>query len=129
MKLLKDTEEEEGDEKEKKEGHGNREERRKEEAAEENRELEREEIGRAVKNMKKKKAAGIDEIPMKAWMFGGKAVSKSLLDLMNQIWKEEIIPEEWRISVVVPVYKKGDQKKAENYRGIVITQVFAMHGV
>lgn len=34
------------------------------------------------------------------------------------MWKEEIIPEEWRISVVVPVYKKGDQEKAENYRGI-----------
>lgn len=75
-----------------------------------------EEIGRAVENMKKKEAVRINEISMEAWMFGGEAVSKSLL--MNQMWKEENIPKEWRISVVVPVYKKGDQEKTENYRGI-----------
>lgn len=117
MKLLEGMEEEERDEKKEEERHGNREERRKEEAAEENRALGRKEIRRAVKNMKKKKAARIDEIPMEAWMFGGEAVSKSLLDIMNQMWKEEKIPEEWRISVIVPIYKKGDQEKAENYRG------------
>lgn len=76
--------------------------------------------------MKKKEAAGIDEIPMEAWIFGGEAVSKSLLDLMNQMWKEENIPEEWRISVVVPVeeyrYKKGESGKLQRY-------IFAMHGI
>lgn len=118
MKLLEGMEEEERDEKKKEERHGNRKERRKEEAAEENRALGRKEIRRAVKNMKKKKPAGIDEISMEAWMFGGEAVSKSLLDIMNQMWKEEKIPEEWRISVIVPIYKKGDQEKAENYRGV-----------
>lgn len=118
MKLLEGMEEEERDEKKEEERHGNRKERRKEDAAEENRALGRKEIRRAVKNMKKKKLAGIDEISMEAWMFGGEAVSKSLLDIMNQMWKEEKIPEEWRISVIVPIYKKEDQEKAENYRGV-----------
>lgn len=45
-------------------------------------------------------------------------VEKRLLDIMNQIWKEEKIPEEWKTSVVVLIYKNGDQEKAENYRGV-----------
>lgn len=28
------------------------------------------------------------------------------------------MPKEWRMSVVVPLYKKGDPERPENYRGI-----------
>lgn len=74
-------------------------------------------IGRALRDMKKRKAAGIDEIPMEAWMFGGE-LSGCLRDLLVQIWKEEKIPEDWKVSMIVPIHKKGDQEKAENYRGV-----------
>jgi len=28
------------------------------------------------------------------------------------------MPEEWKNSIVIPLYKKGDKQKMENYRGI-----------
>ena len=85
---------------------------------EEERELEEGEIADAVKRMKLGKAAGIDGIPMEALRFCGSAVGSCLVDLIKQIWKEGTIPSEWKISIVVPLYKRGDKEKAENYRGI-----------
>jgi len=81
-------------------------------------ELESEEITRAVRRMKKKKAAGYDGIPMEAWLYGGKAVREGLIDVIRQAWKEGITPRDWKMSVIVPIFKKGDQDRAENYRGI-----------
>lgn len=110
----------EGSEEEEKKG---REEKDEEEKQREGRvrweeELEEEEICRAVRKMKKGKAAGTDGIPMEAWLYGSYTIREGLVDLFKQIWKEGRFPKEWRRSVVMPIYKKGDKEKAENYRGI-----------
>jgi hypothetical protein len=36
----------------------------------------------------------------------------------NIIYKNEQIPNEWKRSIIVPIYKKGDKRKPENYRGM-----------
>ena len=42
-----------------------------------------------------------------------------LLDLLQKIFEQEKMPEEWRDSVIVPISKeKGDIKDCGNYRGI-----------
>ncbi|XP_039309944.1 golgin subfamily A member 6-like protein 1 [Solenopsis invicta] len=82
--------------------------------------LEREEIGRAIGRMKKKKAAGIDGIPMEAWLYAGSFLREKVIRLIQQVWKEGEMPEEWRRSIIVPLYKKGDQEKMESYRGILL---------
>ena len=42
-----------------------------------------------------------------------------LLDLCNGIAKERRIPEDWKSSVVLPIYKsKGDPMECGSYRGI-----------
>ena len=47
---------------------------------------------------------------------GGIAV---LTKLFNEILREEKMPEAWRESVVVPIFKgKGDIQDCRNYRGI-----------
>ena len=88
------------------------------EEAEEEKELEEEEIGKAVLRLKLGKAVGIDSIPMEAWRFGGEAIKKGLVEVIRKVWKKGILPEEWRKSIVVPLYKRGDVEKVGNYRGI-----------
>jgi hypothetical protein len=34
------------------------------------------------------------------------------------IWNKEELPEEWKESVIVPIYKKGDKTECNNYRDI-----------
>ena len=59
--------------------------------------------------MKKNKATGPDEIPVEAWRVLGEEGVDLLWDLMTKIEEQEHIPDEWRESVLVPIYKeKGD---------------------
>jgi hypothetical protein len=37
---------------------------------------------------------------------------------MNSIWNKEEVPEQWKESVIVPVYKEGDKTDCSDYRGI-----------
>lgn len=61
--------------------------------------------------MKEKKTAGIDEILMEAWRYGGKWVKQGLRDLVKQIWNKDGIPEDWKLGIIVPIYKKRDRDK------------------
>ena len=41
-----------------------------------------------------------------------------IIKLIISIWDKEELPEEWKESIVVPIYKKGDKTDSSNYRGI-----------
>lgn len=83
------------------------------------REVTREEVERAVKKMKNGKAVGVDEIPVEVWKCLGADGIDILWDLMRKVMQQERIPNEWRKSVMVPIFKgKGDVQQCGNYRGI-----------
>jgi len=63
------------------------------------------------------KSPGIDQIQSKLIKAGGRTIHSEIHKLINSIWNEEELPEEWKESIIVPIYKKGD-KKDSNYRGI-----------
>ena len=79
----------------------------------------REEVKNAVRRMKKGKAAGPDELPVEILKYMGKMRIKFLTRLFNRLLVGEWMPEEWRRSVLIPIYKnKGDAHCCGNYRGI-----------
>jgi len=82
-----------------------------------------EEIEFQLKNIKKKKAIGIDGIVGEAWLYSNGRIKERLKDLLKRIWKEESFPEEWRNGVITPIHKKGDTSDVRNYRGVTL------HGV
>jgi len=81
-------------------------------------ELQEKEIWEVLKRMKKNKAVGADGLPMEVWKYAGSDLRKGLAKLMNLMWKEGRMPEDWRKSVIVPIYKRGDPNLPSNYRGI-----------
>jgi len=38
--------------------------------------------------------------------------------LINSIWNKEELPEEWKETIIVPIYMEGDKTDCSNYRGI-----------
>ena len=61
----------------------------------------------------------MDEIPVEVWKILGEEGVDMLLDLLQKIFEQEKMPEEWRDSVIVPIFKeKGDIQDCGNYRGI-----------
>ena len=43
-----------------------------------------------------------------------------MYELVRQIWEEERIPYDWKETIMVPVHKRGDRDRCENYRGIAL---------
>ena len=48
-----------------------------------------------------------------------------VLDFCNKALVDKIVPEQWRISNIIPVPKKGDLTDTNNYRGISLTSLVA----
>ena len=79
----------------------------------------REEVKNALRRMKKGKVVGPDELPIEVWKCMGKMGIKFLTRMFNRLLIAERMPEEWRRSVLIPIYKnKGDTQCCGNYRGI-----------
>ena len=50
-------------------------------------------------------------------------VSKPVALLLNKIMDEGCIPQDWKMTYVSPVFKKGARNKADNYRPISLTSI------
>ena len=67
------------------------------------------EVTAVLKTMKRHKAPGLSGLVAEMIQATGETGTQWLLDLCNGIVKEGCIPEDWKSSVVLPVYKgKGD---------------------
>jgi len=79
---------------------------------------EKEEIKEAIKILKNNKAPGDDIIGAELIIEGEELIVNEMWELIKKIWQQEQIPEEWKIAVVCPIYKKGNPEDCHNYRGI-----------
>jgi hypothetical protein len=50
-------------------------------------------------------------------------LKKRLHALICKIWRDEKMPDDWKIGLIIPLCKKGDKLKCENYRGITLLNV------
>ena len=78
-----------------------------------------EEILYALRNLERGKAAGPDGVLNE--MFGGEKMISSMRALFNSFTELEEYPQEWRRSLIVPVFKDGDREELDNYRGIALS--------
>jgi hypothetical protein len=68
----------------------------------------------AIEKINRYKSPGIDQIPAELIH----TLRSEIHKLINCIWDKEELPEQWKESIIVPIYKKGDRTDCSNYRGI-----------
>jgi hypothetical protein len=76
------------------------------------------EVEIAVAKLKKYNSPGSDQIPAELIQAGGEILLSVIHKLINSIWNEEELPDQWKESIIVPIYKKGDKTDCRNYCGI-----------
>lgn len=59
---------------------------------------------------------------------GGEELEDWIKGFCNRIWKGEGWPEEWKEGVIVPIVKKGEGERVEEYRGVTLmTTVYKLY--
>ena len=78
------------------------------------------EVTEVAKQLHSGKAPGVDEIRPEIMKALGVEGPSWLTRLINIAWKSGAVLKEWQTRVVVPLFKKGDQRVCANYRGITL---------
>jgi hypothetical protein len=76
------------------------------------------EIEIAVARLKKYTSPGSDQIPAERVQAGGEMLLSVIHKLINSIWNKVELPDQWKESLIVPIHKKDDKTRCNNYRGI-----------
>ena len=82
------------------------------------------EVEMAIEKLKRHKSPGNDKIRAEMIQAGGRAIRSEIHKLINSIWNKEELSEEWKESIIVPIYKKGDKTDCSNYIYIYIYFTF-----
>ena len=78
------------------------------------------EVNWALESITMNKASGGDGIPVELFqILKGDAV-KVLHSICQQIWKTQKWPQDWKMSVFIPIPKKGNGKECSNYHTIAL---------
>ena len=81
----------------------------------------RTEVKKAIKSLRRGKAAGPDDIPAEALQADVETSTTMLHQLIKKIWEEEEnIPADWKDGLIAIIPKKGDLRDCNNYRGIML---------
>ena len=72
----------------------------------------------AIEKLKRHKSPGTDQTPAELIQAGGRTMRSEIHKLINSKWNKKELPEEWKESIVVAIYKKGDKTDCINYRVI-----------
>ncbi|KAI5726940.1 hypothetical protein M8J76_011469 [Diaphorina citri] len=81
----------------------------------------KEEIDKAIDELKKEKAPGHDCITNELIITGREYLVPKLQEIFNRVMHERTIPEQWSISKIILLYKKGAREEIGNYRPISLS--------
>jgi hypothetical protein len=73
------------------------------------------EVETAIGKLKSYKSPGTDNILAKLIKAGGETLYSDIHRLICCIWNKEELPQQWKESIIVPIYKKGDKTDCNNY--------------
>jgi hypothetical protein len=60
-----------------------------------------------LKSWKHTNQQGTDQIPAELIQAGGNILHSEIHKLINFIWNDEELPQQWKESIIAPIYKRG----------------------
>jgi ribonucleases P/MRP protein subunit RPP40 len=81
----------------------------------------KEKVSKAIDQMKKNKAAGVDGFDTTFVKGSSKGLMEPLVALMKGSLENAVVPEDWKTANVTAIYKKGDKGNPVNYRPVSLT--------
>ena len=78
-----------------------------------------------LKSLKCNKSPGMDGIPYEFYKYAPPAFINEILILFNKIFLSETIPMNFKKSIIIPLFKKGDANLVSNYRGLSLIDSIA----
>nr|VZI38299.1 unnamed protein product [Spirometra erinaceieuropaei] len=84
-----------------------------------------EEVADAIRKLRNNKAPGEDGIPAEIFKSCVDTLAPWLHEVIERAWRDEVVPDDWGLGILVPILKKGDKTRCENYRGISLIDVAA----
>jgi len=78
------------------------------------------ELEKALNLTKNGKTPGQDNINLELYKYAPAEFKLRLLQFLNNIYRENRIPNEWRNAVINSIFKKGERREPKNSRGISI---------
>lgn len=77
-----------------------------------------EEFYKTLNSIKNIKTPELDRMNTELMKVGAETMLRRIYELMMVVWRAEIMPTEWNVARIIPIYKKGVMKECKNYRGI-----------
>ena len=74
----------------------------------------------ALESITMNKASGGDGIPVELFKISKDDAVNVLQSVCQQIWKTQQWPQDWKLSVFIPIPKKGNVKERSNYCTVVL---------
>ena len=81
------------------------------------------ELIEAIGKLRKGKTGGRTGILLELLIYGGPELQDRLLQLMIDMWKGGKAVKDWQDAEIIPIPKKGDLKRCDNWRGISLLDV------
>lgn len=82
------------------------------------------EIRKAIKNLLSGKSPGPDGIPPEVFKEGGDAIAVKLTELMQLLWEEGSVPQDFKDANIIHLYKNnGNKASCDNHRGISLLSI------
>ena len=82
-------------------------------------------LERELKSLKRRKAAGCDDLPPGILKEAAYALSSPLTHLINLSLTTTVLPNKWEITKVTPIHKKGNTNDYNNHRPISVLNTYS----
>ena len=78
------------------------------------------ELKNTIKNLKKNKAIGYDNISNDFLKLSTERIMKLILSFVNLTLTKGMITSNWCLDIITPIHKGGIKSNPDNYRGICV---------